>query len=74
MILEGVIPAEHLEILQDLCQTFIDQMNSRMDREATNVIGINHRNKRYFIAHYFRKEPKLGELINIPLINLNPYY
>ena len=37
MILESVIPDEHLKLLRDLCQYFIDEMDARMDREGTQV-------------------------------------
>ena len=50
-ILESVIPEDHLELLRGECQTFIDQMNDRMDAEGTDTIGINHRNKRYFVSN-----------------------
>ena len=49
MILESIIPNELLTLLQDECQGQIDRMNRRMDEEGTDVIGINHRNKRYFV-------------------------
>ena len=43
MILESVIPDAHLKLLRNLCQYFIEEMDARMDREGTDVIGINHR-------------------------------
>ncbi|MDE2798123.1 MAG: phytanoyl-CoA dioxygenase family protein, partial [Gemmatimonadota bacterium] len=58
-ILEAVIPEHHLELLRDECQTFIDTMHARMDEQGTDTIGINHRNKRYFVSNCFRQQPKL---------------
>lgn len=58
-ILERVVPAGHLELLRSQCQRFVDQMNARMDAEGTDVVGINHRNKRYFVTNCFREEPSL---------------
>ena len=63
MILESVIPVDHLQMLRDLCQKFIEQMEARMDREGTNVIGINHRDRRYFVSNCYKKEPKLCEFL-----------
>ena len=58
-VLESVIPDRFLELLRGECQTFIDQMNAEMDRRGTDVIRLNHRNKRYFVANCFKKQPKL---------------
>lgn len=58
-VLEAVIPEHHLELLRDECQTFIDTMHARMDEQGTDTIGINHRNKRYFVSNCFRQQPKL---------------
>ena len=59
MILESVIPDEHLKLLRDLCQYFIDEMDARMDREGTDVIGITHRGKRYFASQCYQRKPEL---------------
>lgn len=58
-ILESVIPDHHLELLRGACQTFIDQMHARMDERGTDTLGINHRNKRYFVSNCFRQQPRL---------------
>ena len=47
-ILESVIPEPLLELLRGECGTFISQMDARMEQEGTDVLGLNHRNKRYF--------------------------
>ena len=62
-ILERVISDSQLELLRGECQRFIDRMNDRMDTEGTAVIGINHRDRRYFLANCFREEPKLREFL-----------
>jgi ectoine hydroxylase-related dioxygenase (phytanoyl-CoA dioxygenase family) len=54
-ILEGVIPPEHLEGLRSECGRYIAMMDAEMDRQGTDVLGINHRNNRYFIANRFRE-------------------
>ena len=34
-----------------------------MDQKGTDVLGINHRHKRYFIANCFQQEPKLRDFL-----------
>ena len=34
-----------------------------MDQKVTDVLGINHRHKRYFIANCFQQEPKLRDFL-----------
>lgn len=62
-ILEQVIPNDHLDLLRGECQRFIDLKNEEMDREGTDVIGINHRDSRYFLANCFKTEPRLREFL-----------
>ena len=54
LILDRVIPNNFLKLLQDECQAFVDQVNLQMDQKGTDVLGINHRHKRYFIANCFQ--------------------
>lgn len=63
LILESVIPGHLLDLLRGECQTFIDQVNAEMDRRNTDVMGINHRHKRYFAANCFRQQPKLRDFL-----------
>ena len=62
-ILESVIPEEHLALLRDECAGQIERMNRRMDEEGTDVIGINHRNKRYFVANCYKERPVLRDFL-----------
>lgn len=62
-ILERVIPAEQLEMLRNECQHFIDVINAEMDAEGVKVKGINHRDKRYFVARRHRDSAKLREFL-----------
>jgi ectoine hydroxylase-related dioxygenase (phytanoyl-CoA dioxygenase family) len=50
-------------MLRDQCQIFIDEMDARMDREGTDMIGINHRGNRYFVSNCFRREQKLRDFL-----------
>jgi ectoine hydroxylase-related dioxygenase (phytanoyl-CoA dioxygenase family) len=62
-ILEKVISDEHLELLRSECQRFIEIMHAEMDAQGTDVIGINHRNKRYFLAHPSKTSQRLREFL-----------
>ncbi len=62
-ILERVIPQQHLRLLREECQRFVDEANTEMDRLGTDVLGISHRNKRYFVAWASRRSPQLREFL-----------
>ncbi len=62
-ILEGVVPEHHLELLRGECQAFIDKADARMDAEGTDILGLNHRNSRYFVSNCFRDQPRLREFL-----------
>ena len=62
-ILERVVPDHFLELLRGQCQRFIDAKNAEMDRQGVDVLGINHRDKRYFVANCFREEPGLRDFL-----------
>jgi len=62
-ILKRVVPEEHLELLRSLCQGFIDADNAKMDELGVDTIGINHRNKRYFLYDCYAKKPEIGEFL-----------
>ena len=62
-ILPGVLPAEHLELLRGECGGFIERMNSEMDAKGTDVLGITHRNKRYFVHDCWQQRPILGRFM-----------
>lgn len=62
-IMEGVIPEEHLAFLRSECDRFIELANAEMDQAGTDVVGLNHRNSRYFIAKRFRESPLLPRFL-----------
>ena len=62
-ILENVIPEPLLELLRGECGTFINQADAEMERQDTDVLGLNHRGKRYFVSNCFRKQPTLREFL-----------
>jgi len=63
MILERVIPEDHLKMLREECGGQIDRMHKRMDEAGEDVIGINHRNKRYFVTNCYQDRPILREFL-----------
>jgi ectoine hydroxylase-related dioxygenase (phytanoyl-CoA dioxygenase family) len=63
-ILEQVIPDEHLELLRNECQHYIDELDAEMDRQSVDKIGINHKGKRYFIPGFGKdRNPRLAEFL-----------
>jgi ectoine hydroxylase-related dioxygenase (phytanoyl-CoA dioxygenase family) len=62
-ILERAICDEHLELLRSECQFFIDLENAEMDRRGTDILGLNHRNSRYFIHLRYKEGRRLQEFI-----------
>jgi ectoine hydroxylase-related dioxygenase (phytanoyl-CoA dioxygenase family) len=61
-LLERAIPDEHLELLRRELNTAIDNIHRQMDEKKSDVLGINHRNKRYFVT-LFRETGRLGEFL-----------
>ena len=61
-ILERIIPDEHLELLRRELDGAIADVHRKMDEQKTDVLGINHRNKRYFVT-LFRETGKLREFL-----------
>jgi ectoine hydroxylase-related dioxygenase (phytanoyl-CoA dioxygenase family) len=62
-ILERVIPEEHLALLRRHCQHAVDQVDAEMDRQKTDVLGINKRGSRYFAGHTSRERPEIFRFI-----------
>jgi ectoine hydroxylase-related dioxygenase (phytanoyl-CoA dioxygenase family) len=62
-ILERVIPDEHVEMLRDECARYIKMIEDEMDRQGKDVIGINHRNSRYFISNRYKESPSIASFI-----------
>lgn len=62
-VLESAIPADLLELLRGECQRFLDKIHARMDADGTDVIGISHRHRRYFVSNCFRDQPALRRFL-----------
>jgi len=61
--LESCVPQEHLDLLRSHCQYFIDRSNKKMDEMKTDVNGLDHRNKRYFVAHCTVDRPQMRQFV-----------
>jgi ectoine hydroxylase-related dioxygenase (phytanoyl-CoA dioxygenase family) len=62
-ILERGLPDEYVQTLRQECQRFIDKMHAEMDAAGTDTLGINHRNKRYFVAHPSKESAAIREIL-----------
>ena len=67
-IMENVIPPAHVELLREACQSGIDAIDRRMDELKTDVLGINHRNSRYFVSGVNTLYPQVREFLFSPLM------
>lgn len=63
MILEGVIPQDHLEMLRNACGFFIDKVDGEMEAEGKTVRGLTHKGRRYFINQRYREYPDMAKFI-----------
>lgn len=64
----SILPAEHLALLRGNAQIAIDKVDAEMDQAGTDVIGINHRGKRYFSTNTSQQQPALCDFIFSPLM------
>ena len=48
-IIRNAIPKQDIDLLHNNCYKAIDAIHDEMDRQGEDIIGITHRNKRYFV-------------------------
>ncbi|MEO5916419.1 MAG: phytanoyl-CoA dioxygenase family protein [Luteolibacter sp.] len=48
-VLERVIPPEDLAMLDDSCQSYLDEHTELMERVQAKVLGLSHQGRRYFL-------------------------
>ncbi len=58
-ILERVIPDEHLQLLRDELQRYMDAIHAAMDAAGKDVMDLCHRNRRYFINNRYKETGRL---------------
>jgi ectoine hydroxylase-related dioxygenase (phytanoyl-CoA dioxygenase family) len=63
MILERIVPEEHLELLRSNCQERVDAIEADMAKQGVDRIGLNAKNSRYFAAFVYRERPEMGRFI-----------
>ena len=63
MILENVIPKDHLDMLRDECARYIDEIDADMTAQGVDKVGLNHRGKRYFIHSKYKESGKMAEFV-----------
>lgn len=61
--LERCVPPEHLELLRDNCQAFIDDADATMRAQGVERLGLNALGKRYFASRCYHQRPELGQFI-----------
>jgi len=62
-VLERCIPEEHLAMLRDELQGFIEDIDQKMDEGGVEVEGLNHKGKRYFIALRHNERPRIADFL-----------
>ena len=63
MILERVIPAEHLTLLREECAYFLGYMDARMDAGLVGEGALSVRRNRYFVNSLYRYSDRLHEFL-----------
>ena len=63
MILPGVIPEDHLQMLREECAYFLGYMDARMDAGDVSASALSSRGNRYFVNDMYRYSPRLWTFI-----------
>jgi ectoine hydroxylase-related dioxygenase (phytanoyl-CoA dioxygenase family) len=63
MVLERIVPEEHLELLRGNCQARVDAIEADMTKQGVDRIGLNKRGSRYFAAFCYRETLEMGRFI-----------
>jgi ectoine hydroxylase-related dioxygenase (phytanoyl-CoA dioxygenase family) len=63
MLLPNIIPAEYLDMLRDECARYMDLIHEEMDEKGVDVLHLNHRDKRYFIAMKYKESERLASFL-----------
>jgi ectoine hydroxylase-related dioxygenase (phytanoyl-CoA dioxygenase family) len=64
----GVLDESVLALLRAECDAFIAREDARMDAAGTDVLGINHRGRRYFANECQRERPALRRMLFSPVM------
>ena len=63
VILESVIDDAALAMLREECAVFVDRTDRWLLRRGTDVFGITHRGKRYFISNRYRDSERMRDFV-----------
>lgn len=63
LVLPGVIPPDHLQLLREECAYFMGYMDSRMDAGLVDEGALSARDNRYFINNLYRYSHRLWQFI-----------
>lgn len=62
-VLEGVVPAPHLQLLRDKVEANIARIDAEMEARGVEQLGINQKGSRYFVGGYSADDRELGAFI-----------
>ena len=62
-ILESCVPEEHLALLRENCQSFIDAADADMREKGVERLGLNALGRRYFVPRCYQQRPELGRFV-----------
>jgi ectoine hydroxylase-related dioxygenase (phytanoyl-CoA dioxygenase family) len=62
-VLERIVPEEHLQLMRDNCQEFLDAADAEMTSKGVDRLGLNALGRRYFVHDCYKKKPELGRFI-----------
>jgi len=63
MLLPNVIPSDLLDMLRDECANYMQAINQEMDEQGVDILGLNHRDRRYFIPMKYKDSKRLPQFL-----------
>ena len=63
VILKSVMDAATLAMLREECAVFVERTDRWLERRGTDVFGITHRGKRYFISNRYRDSERMRDFV-----------
>lgn len=62
-VLPSIIPQAHLDLLRRVCEQAVSDIRDEMEAANTDKLGINLKDKRYFVGQSYRRYPALGSFL-----------
>ena len=63
VVLESIIDSATLDMLREECGVFVARTDAWLEARGTDVFGITHRGKRYFIANRYRDSDRMPSFV-----------